>query len=91
MAEFLQSTADLLSGFEQVHGHFDQGQQHSATALDICMNLTANPWQGEASQKHMRLFQQIHDEFQTHINQGRHDVETAKTSVHAQGNHDQEL
>jgi uncharacterized protein YukE len=91
MAEFLQSTPDVLAVLEQANGHFDQAQQHSQSALDTGMNMTAGPWLGASSQKYMQLWQQIHDEFQTHINQGRQDVETTKSSVNTQANQDQDL
>jgi hypothetical protein len=91
MGQFSQSTPEVLAGLDRVTGHHDQAQQHVQSALDIGVNMTAGPWLGESSKRYATLFQQIHDEFQHHINQGRQDVETTKGIVNTQGNHDQDL
>jgi hypothetical protein len=91
MAEFGQTTPDVLAVLESAHGNFDNAQQQSQSALDTGMNMTAGPWLGASSQKYMQLWQQIHDEFHSHIQQGRHDVETAKSNVHTQANQDHDL
>jgi uncharacterized protein YukE len=91
MSQFLQSTPEVLAGLEQGNGYFDQSQQLNNSALDTSIHLTSSAWQGESSQMYLRRFQEIHDEFQTYINQGKQDIETTKSSVNMQSAHNQSL
>lgn len=73
---------------DQAEQHFNHAHQLNQAALDGAMQMCSGSWTGNASANFLQCVQGIHDDNHPHIQGGLHQVDTHRTNLHTQNNHD---
>jgi uncharacterized protein YukE len=90
MAEMRVEHADSLAKINQAEEYKNQAHQGVQKMQDSATAMTSSSWLGNQSQRFGQRMQQHHDDMHAVLTKLTHHIETGKSNINIQVNHDAE-